>query len=323
MRILCKGFNLYDQLNDSRECVDKFNAAFVLEQTHQFVLGHTFAVLVCNNKVIVYCKLAKEDCVKLPDDVQIADIVICDNNILILSDSGEIFRVNVDEDWKVNKVSHFTDCDDKVKFISSRCKLNVAYTQKGYLYTIPLKLNFMNQSLVDVQTGREHCILLDDSGKVYTFGAGSKGQLGTGQLDDHLDPIQVEALAGIKIVKIAAGGWHSAAVSDQGDLYMWGLNGNGQLGLSIKDKVTVMATPQVVDIGECPEVNVLQVACGSKHTIALLENGKIYGCGWNKYKQLHNTNQEDYYSFELMEDAPTENIEKIICGPWNSAVICK
>lgn len=33
----------------------------------------------------------------------------------------------------------------------------------------------------------------------------SKGQLGTGQLDDHLDPIQVEALAGIKIVKIAAG----------------------------------------------------------------------------------------------------------------------
>lgn len=33
----------------------------------------------------------------------------------------------------------------------------------------------------------------------------SKGQLGTGQLDDHSDPIQVEALAGIKIVKIAAG----------------------------------------------------------------------------------------------------------------------
>lgn len=51
---------------------------------------------------------------------------------------------------------------------------------------------------------------------------------------------------------------------------MWGLNGNGQLGLSLKDKVTVMATPQVVDIDDQPEVNVLQVACGSKHTIALL-----------------------------------------------------
>lgn len=59
-------------------------------------------------------------------------------------------------------------------------------------------------------------------------------------------------------------------MSDQGDLYMWGLNSNGQLGLSLKDKVTVMATPQVVDIGDCPEVNVIQVACGSKHTIALL-----------------------------------------------------
>lgn len=172
MRILCKGFNLYDQLNDSRECVDKFNVAFDLMQMNQFALGHTFSVVVINNKVMVHCKLAEEDCVKLPDDVQIAQIVTCDDNILILSDSGEIFRVNAGRDWKVNKVSHFTDCDDKVKFISSKCKLNVAYTQNGYLYAIPLKLNFRDQSLVDVQAGREHCILLDDTGKVYTFGAG-------------------------------------------------------------------------------------------------------------------------------------------------------
>lgn len=172
MRILCKGFNLYDQFNDSRECVDKFNVAFNLEQITQFELGHTFTVVVTNNRVMVYCKFAERECVKLPDDVHIAQIAICDANILILSDNGEIFRVNVDKDWGINKVGHFTDSDDRVKFISSKCKLNIAYTQKGYLYTIPLKLNFTNQSLVDVQTGREHCILLDNSGKVYTFGAG-------------------------------------------------------------------------------------------------------------------------------------------------------
>jgi len=40
----------------------------------------------------------------------------------------------------------------------------------------------------------------------------------------------VDALAGLRVMLIAAGGWHSAAVTECGDLYTWGWNQSGQLG---------------------------------------------------------------------------------------------
>lgn len=80
------------------------------------------------------------------------------------------------------------------------------------------------------------------------------------------EPTLVKALDGIKISAIAAGGWHSCAVSEEGDLYTWGWNSNGQLGIG--DEYSVMATPHVVDFDD-DQVNVVKVACGSRHTIVL------------------------------------------------------
>lgn len=72
-------------------------------------------------------------------------------------------------------------------------------------------------------------------------------------------------------MKIAAGGWHSCAVSKDGDLYSWGWNGNGQLGLQLNEQnVSVMATPSVVDFFFDEEKNVVNVACGTRHTVFLL-----------------------------------------------------
>lgn len=100
----------------------------------------------------------------------------------------------------------------------------------------------------------------------------SRGQLGHGNLEDELESKQIIALAGIKIIKIAAGGWHSCALSIEGDLYIWGWNGNGQLGLQDnKNKViSVMATPHVVDFEESLDISAVNVACGYRHTVVLL-----------------------------------------------------
>lgn len=171
----------------------------------------------------------------------------------------------------------------------------------------------------------------------------SRGQLGHGTLDDEEEPLLVEALAGVKIVEIAAGGWHSCAISDQGDLYTWGWNSNGQLGLfdDEKSSLTVMAVPQVVDFEKTTK-NVQKTACGNRHTIALLgslskdgsvcslenffeyfsEDNTLQGCGWNKYKQLLNTNQENFYKFTNLEKF-NGKIRRIKCGPWNSIVFCE
>lgn len=102
----------------------------------------------------------------------------------------------------------------------------------------------------------------------------SRGQLGHGTLQDEPDPKLIEALSGMKVRKIATGSWHSCAVTASGDLYTWGWNSNGQLGLVSKSNpsknVSVMATPHAVTFENWETCNVTNVACGAKHTVTLL-----------------------------------------------------
>ncbi|XP_066253044.1 RCC1 domain-containing protein 1 [Euwallacea similis] len=333
MRILCKGFNLYNQLHQGKNLqgiVEEFVTIYEEPHIEHFLLGHTMTVIVTDNKGSINCENCnRRENLILPNSSQIAKVTLSTTNLLTLSSTGDLFKTSLN-DWQLVKVPNFiVDTNDQIKIITARDKLNVAYSAKGYIYSIPEKLNFCNKNIVDLQAGREHCILLDRQGNVYSFGAGTKGQLGTGQLDDEPNPVLIEALAGIRIVAIAAGDWHSAAVSEQGDLYTWGQNSNGQLGLAASSTynesiVSVMATPHVVDISDnSSDVNVVKVACGSKHTIILLENGYLYGSGWNKYKQLKNENVKEYYRFTFIQDYSKEKVDKILCGPWNSIVLLK
>lgn len=58
----------------------------------------------------------------------------------------------------------------------------------------------------------------------------------------------------------------------QGDLYTWGWNSNGELGIESKDK-KVHAIPTLIDFkndrGEPIEINVKKVECGNSFTICL------------------------------------------------------
>lgn len=59
----------------------------------------------------------------------------------------------------------------------------------------------------------------------------SRGQLGHRDLESVQEfARQVDSLAGLRVTLVAAGNWHSAAVTECGDLYTWGWNQSGQLG---------------------------------------------------------------------------------------------
>lgn len=112
---------------------------------------------------------------------------------------------------------------------------NLSCDTAGQAYSLPSPISFSSfpggaqQRVTDVACGKEHCMLLTEHGQVYTWGGGSRGQLGHGTLASEDSPRLVMALDGMKIVKIAAGGWHSAAISEFDDLYMFGWNESGQL----------------------------------------------------------------------------------------------
>jgi alpha-tubulin suppressor-like RCC1 family protein len=67
-----------------------------------------------------------------------------------------------------------------------------------------------------------HCLSFAETGEVLAFGWGSYLQLGLGDTDNRFLPTQIQELAPHKIVGASCGGWHSAFISDIGDLYTCG-----------------------------------------------------------------------------------------------------
>ncbi|XP_029063292.1 secretion-regulating guanine nucleotide exchange factor isoform X3 [Monodon monoceros] len=117
---------------------------------------------------------------------------------------------------------------------------------------------------------------------LFSWGANSYGQLGLGHKEDVLLPQQLSDFCNPGCVKrITGGGGHSAVVTDEGSLFVCGLNKDGQLGLGHTEDVLYF-TPCKSLLG-CP---IQQVACGWDFTIILTENGQVLSCGSNSFGQL-------------------------------------
>ncbi len=98
--------------------------------------------------------------------------------------------------------------------------------------------------------GREHTLAITEHGTIMVWGNNRWGQLGlcgvvprsagqsgvcfpgdaSSKFEDSLVPVVVPALHGIKIVDVAAGAYHTIAISFDGDVYAWGDNTYHQLG---------------------------------------------------------------------------------------------
>lgn len=112
---------------------------------------------------------------------------------------------------------------------------NIGLDIDGRAYSLPSPLDFdpfpsgYRHKVTDVVCGKEHSLLLTEYGQVFSWGGGSRGQLGHGNLASEDKPKLIMALDGMRIKKVAAGGWHSACISQYDDLYMFGWNESGQL----------------------------------------------------------------------------------------------
>lgn len=127
-----------------------------------------------------------------------------------------------------------------------------------------------------VACGIFHALAVDEAGKIYAWGDGSAGQLGTGTLQDELEPVQVVGeLADQCVVGIAAASEHSACVTVDGALYTWGSGSRGKLGHGgVEDEVL----PRRVR-GALEGKRVVGVACASEHSMCVTDDGKVFTWG--------------------------------------------
>uniref|UniRef100_A0A665UKG8 RCC1 and BTB domain-containing protein 2-like n=1 Tax=Echeneis naucrates TaxID=173247 RepID=A0A665UKG8_ECHNA len=149
--------------------------------------------------------------------------------------------------------------------------------------------NLLSKRVTEVACGSHHTIALTTDGEVYAWGYNNSGQVGSGSTANQPTPRRVSSCLQNKVVvNIACGQLCSMAVLDNGEIYGWGYNCNGQLGLGNNGN---QQTP--CRIAALQGVNIIQVACGYAHTLALTDEGLIYAWGANSYGQLGTGNKSN------------------------------
>ena len=144
------------------------------------------------------------------------------------------------------------------------------------------------KTITQVSAGCYHSAALDSDGHVYTWGRNDAGQLGNGNTGTSSgSPVDITnngALAGKRIVQIASGGNHMLALDESGAVYSWGQNGSGRLG---DGTGTNRNLPVAVDMsGVLAGVSIKSVYGLSETSVALSEDGQLYGWGSNWFGEL-------------------------------------
>lgn len=117
-----------------------------------------------------------------------------------------------------------------------------------------------------VAAGGFHALALV-RGDVLSWGFGGRGALGNGGMRSVRHPARVGgALAGKRVVRIAAGAATSYAVTEDGELYAWGRNGEGQCGLGPDSEEDHVVVPTRVPL----ERRALDVAAGAVHALCVV-----------------------------------------------------
>jgi alpha-tubulin suppressor-like RCC1 family protein len=131
-----------------------------------------------------------------------------------------------------------------------------------------------------IGTGGSHSLAINADGELYAWGLDDEGQLGLEMpAPNQPSPMLVDAT--MNWITVAAGLKHTIALNGSGELYAWGWNDDGQLGLG---DTTQRTSP--VQIGAASDW--VALACGESHSLAFSDDGipSLWAWGLNGDGQL-------------------------------------
>ncbi|XP_018572762.1 uncharacterized protein LOC108912084 isoform X2 [Anoplophora glabripennis] len=179
-------------------------------------------------------------------------------------------------------------------------------------------LSELKVKVLSISCGRKHTLALTDYG-VYSWGSNAYGQLGLGHfVQESPYPQILSSIASVKIIDVAAGQYHSIALTSTGKVYTWGWGIHGQLGHGNCDNEFY---PKLINFPH----PVKQVSAGHAHSLILTCEGKLYGFGSNVFGQLESCQIDSNKSARpvwvlLMPDIYTP-IEKVATAYFHNTVL--
>ncbi len=206
------------------------------------------------------------------------------------------------------------------------------------------ELDIDKSEIDQLSSGEFHTAILTKDNKIYTWGKNTFGQLGHESTDILCFPRLVDFFTSQKIIidKIALGGDHSLALSNYNELFSWGLNIFGQLGLNITTNVNIPTrvekirnfvrndNTKVVEKEVIKRISenekILEIAAGAQHSFILTTNNYLYSCGFSKNMCLgYFTKDEDPLESMIFTRihaySTTKKFSKITCGVNHSGCV--
>ncbi len=149
--------------------------------------------------------------------------------------------------------------------------------------------------VTDVAAGLSHKLALRSDGTVWAWGYNTFGQLGNLATADSESTVPVQVKDLTRVTAVAAGTWHSLALTSEGRVWAWGANGSGQLGNGLRQDMTipveVMGLTAVVAIagggGRLGEERGLGDRV-SGHSLALKADGTVWAWGGGSMGEIGN-----------------------------------
>jgi alpha-tubulin suppressor-like RCC1 family protein len=161
-------------------------------------------------------------------------------------------------------------------------------------------------------------VLMSD-GSIYGCGANGNGQLGDGSSTfKHTTLTQMTNSTGKTPVSISCGLTYTMVLMSDGSIYGCGDNITGQLGNGTTTFQQTTLTLMTNTTGKTPQ----SISGGNGHTIVLMSDGSIYGCGFNINGQLGNgTTTFQQTTLTLMTNTTGKIPLSISCGLNHTMVL--
>lgn len=194
-------------------------------------------------------------------NAKIVQLVATDNLSALLYTNGDVYA------WGTFR------CNEGDLGFSKSTKLQATPTKIGHL-----------RNIVQLAGGKDHVLALDSKGIVYAWGNGQQFQLGRRILERHrLSSLEPQQFGLYDIKYIASGDFHCFAIDHNDKVYAWGLNQYGQCGLTDSngelEDGSIIAKPTIID--SLSDKNLVEIAAGEHHTLALTKDGKVLS--WGRY----------------------------------------
>ena len=144
----------------------------------------------------------------------------------------------------------------------------------------PTTIGAQAAGATDISAGDQHSCAVTGQGDVFCWGSNRSGQLGNnGSNRDYNSPQLTRLPVGVQAKQVAAGSEHSCAVATNGDVYCWGANDAGQLGIGS----TGANKPTPV---KALLTGASQVSVSGLYTCAVTQSAEAYCWGNNAKGQL-------------------------------------